>query len=1379
MTRKRSLLAMAAGAAVAVSGFGVAPIAYAAPDPAPPLEPDTTNAVHPAAVWADSSAGDLEQGINGTTAALLDDDPTGDPAKATFWNTQWRPQEPYPHALAFDTAGHEKVCGISWTSRPSYKDPKNGEILGNQDVPKSYKLFALDEPVDMQQAWKGKWKAAVGTADFRKGDLVAEGGLEQTNDAQTITFAPKAAKQLVFVGLASHTGKPAMSASDLKVIPCAPPAQPATGSGDNTLVHDLYLNREAFSEKDDHRQIVRFDPATHTYYAKVYTYTSSVLPTVKAVEGAKVTINGAAATDKGDRQVSVKEGWNPITIKVTAGGKEATYVINVHKDSTRDFRDREVVTDVTAKMNDGSNGAVLFDKSQATAWTPEMTGKGCDAYKETDTWSEDAVGFELTFPEITHVSKLTGNATYKGTVSWDSGRAFAVWGSRDGKTFDIKLAEQATLRNNTIGGFFYWDFNQSAGVKALRVWMSPLKYREGDGCGINVSFKDLKVWRNANNKAEQLPEQPTGDTTGEMYNPDEDAKAWGISRANTLFMKHGVIAPTWVPSEYYGRGAPDAYEASIVGGGDFMPAFYDPPLFNTPLMKRMPNKPWALAKAPNGVNAMEGLNSPEPFLTDEMKPYAKNLVDIQFGDEGHWSEAERDKFKAWFDFTKKNYPQAIVHSNQNPGPWTNLNVMRNYARNAKPDVITWDSYEFTYGGLSRGQAPSTYVKGLMGRVLDVFRQVSMEGYDGKGADPIPWGQYIDYSFMSNFSASQKNLTAMLSLTAGAKWLGNFRMEYTAYDQSILTDANGTPTRAWYEYKDTMDAQRNLGTKLTALSHTYLATKPGDYGDGENGTWKGHEAGAFGDPKVANATREWGLIDVEARSAKNGMNAGRPGDVVIGYFKKIPGLADSKTAEVFGKGITDPRAFMVLNALAGKTSPNATGLQARYDDGAPWQTRQTITVTVAKPDNGQKLYRVDHKTGQVSEVELTPVAGGAAGDAGSRSVVFAAPADADKMSFDVTLDGGMADLFFWSAPVTLDEVEVTRDPNGTAYHPESIRVDSEQTSQRENAPASNLIDEVEGDDHEPDLTTFWHSRWDPTQDAMPHGIVAPTGVTADSKVRQVCGVRLAPRSTAPNDAPKNVSVYAFDKDPKDWPVAQPGKAWEGGKLIAEATTKPREDATILFDQPKWNPYIGVAVWDTHAGKPFTSLADFSLLDCTPELKVDPAEVTIKQGEDPSTALKATHAKPGQSLRFIVRDADGNPVDVNGNLSGKADDQGNLEGNVTNLAGLNDGEYTVILVDQSDTDGKHPLAEGKLTIHREDEPAPGGDTDKPAPGGDTQGSVNDQGNSADKSAAQPPAQGSAVAEKSAQLARTGVTSGLILALACALIATGATMRSRRRS
>lgn len=182
----------------------------------------------------------------------------------------------------------------------------------------------------------------------------------------------------------------------------------------------------------------------------------------------------------------------------------------------------------------------------------------------------------------------------------------------------------------------------------------------------------------------------------------------------------------------------------------------------------------------------------------------------------------------------------------------------------------------------------------------------------------------------------------------------------------LFDHDGAPTHEFYEFADGFKDAQGMGKKLVALNNTYVATVPGTYNGSKNSAPSGWKMGKFTSSDARKVNAEYGVINVSATNIGT-TNNGEPGDVVVGYFDKLPGLEDAKTKEIFGTNATNPKAIMVVNGLVGQTDKLVQLLEPRTDNGAFWQTAQDVTLTLAKPTDAAKLMLVDSKTGQQTEV----------------------------------------------------------------------------------------------------------------------------------------------------------------------------------------------------------------------------------------------------------------------------------------------------------------------------------------------------------------------------------------------------------------------------
>lgn len=388
----RKLIGSAITAALAVTTVGLASLA----PPALAAEPETQAPYHPTILWADSEELVGESAPNGSIAALVDDDSGKPLAQKTFWTTKWKNgTDAYPHGIVMQSDDDADICGIQYTSRPSYE-----LVEGNSNAPGSYTIYAFDEapekPADM-----AAWRTEVAAGTFGNGEKIAEGGLVQTNDPQTIKFDAQSKRVFAIVGHhAIVQKKKGMSASDIKLVPCVKPAtEPVTGEGVDTLVHDFFIDQLPYGEPGEN---VWFTPSNHTYKATAYYHTNQVSVRIRTVEGATVTINGQAPDNKGRVTVPIADGLNTVLADVTGpNGEKATYGINITKVNT-DFRGHERV-EVTANINGGSeaDNAALVDGNMGTGYTAQPVVISND-------WTDSVTGFTLTLPEQRQVQRVSG-----------------------------------------------------------------------------------------------------------------------------------------------------------------------------------------------------------------------------------------------------------------------------------------------------------------------------------------------------------------------------------------------------------------------------------------------------------------------------------------------------------------------------------------------------------------------------------------------------------------------------------------------------------------------------------------------------------------------------------------------------------------------------------------------------------------------------------------------------------------------------------------------------------------------------------------------------------------------------------------------------------
>jgi hypothetical protein len=304
--------------------------------------------------------------------------------------------------------------------------------------------------------------------------------------------------------------------------------------------------------------------------------------------------------------------------------------------------------------------------------------------------------------------------------------------------------------------------------------------------------------------------------------------------------------------------------------------------------------------------------------------------------------------------------------------------LRLYMRAAKPDLLTFDNYYFS----ENSHYPGGSVTDLYNSI-NYYRTIALEGYDGTGQSPIPFGQYtLGYKTGSApnlvgpyvVSESQINIVSFATWTMGGKWTNLFRWEKDP-EVFLFYDEEGNLTPQYYQYAEVAKQGNNLGDLLVRLNSKDVRIIPGKHlSNNEVVTNRKPDAIKLWDNSADQYIQS---IDVEN---SGNVNDGLKGDVLIGYFETLPDLPKEELKKLPSKSA---EYFMIMN-----------GLTAKGEEGSSENTRQNITLNVDVKGQGPKsLWKVDKNAGKVERVELTHVKG-------------------YQYKADITLGGGKADLFFW-------------------------------------------------------------------------------------------------------------------------------------------------------------------------------------------------------------------------------------------------------------------------------------------------------------------------------------------------------------------------------
>lgn len=369
------------------------------------------------------------------------------------------------------------------------------------------------------------------------------------------------------------------------------------------------------------------------------------------------------------------------------------------------------------------------------------------------------------------------------------------------------------------------------------------------------------------------------------------------------------------------------------------------------------------------------------ILTKDEKPYTSKLTMLQYLDEQLINKPEIvEDAKIVLADWRKRYPRAISFTNQVGGVWK-PEVLEHYVKQARPDMLYFDRYVFK-GRLAGKPEDEEHRRHYL--VLQRTREAAQAGHADSGHKPIPFGMYTQNTVIPRndhtASESETRFQYFTALAFGCKSIAAF-----TYARDIRTDKlrhymfrgantpdmpNDTgPLPLFFVFADCNRQTLSLAPTLLRLLSTDVRVLPGRKANGELNSLKDTRVKAWdakADPYITSITA--------ANPGK--LNGGRPGDVVVGYFKPLLYETTSQRS--------DDLSFMIVNGLT-------------HPKGSIADTTQTITVTFDFADSPIRgLERVNRENGQVEEIT-----------------------DASKVwthvkgsiyKLDLTLPGGSGDLF---------------------------------------------------------------------------------------------------------------------------------------------------------------------------------------------------------------------------------------------------------------------------------------------------------------------------------------------------------------------------------
>lgn len=410
-------------------------------------------------------------------------------------------------------------------------------------------------------------------------------------------------------------------------------------------------------------------------------------------------------------------------------------------------------------------------------------------------------------------------------------------------------------------------------------------------------------------------------------------------------------------------------------------------------------------------------------VTPEEMPYVGNLVSLQYWDELDGSFGKADlmeilpeveaKYREW----NAQFPDTLVMTTTYGGH-LNLDNLRTYMRTTKPDILNYDFYPGFYA-----TRESWYTE------MQKFRTVALEGYDGTGKEPIPYGQILQ-GFRTSYSEQlpgeafvrQQQFTSWaFGFTFLSQWLYRDPLVLTApgnegmVAQMFGSRGHHNPTVMFDYVAETNRQSRNLGPALVRIASTDVRIITGRKDGQANPSVPGVPTWQHGTQNTAGYTDHLTSIVPLGKDPLH-PDFNNHSDVIVGYFRP---LLEDNTDNTFVDGLT----FMIVNGNAGDTVVrdvngypfNAMGFNIPVDaHGNPDPIVVAANTAEALGEwyrltfdfsgsNFDSLARLSRETGEVELVPLSSSGG-------------------STYYLDLYLPGGTGDLFtYWDSTQPLPSI----------------------------------------------------------------------------------------------------------------------------------------------------------------------------------------------------------------------------------------------------------------------------------------------------------------------------------------------------------------------
>jgi len=289
---------------------------------------------------------------------------------------------------------------------------------------------------------------------------------------------------------------------------------------------------------------------------------------------------------------------------------------------------------------------------------------------------------------------------------------------------------------------------------------------------------------------------------------------------------------------------------------------------------------------------------------DAARQIAGHVVSLQYLDEQDMNYLTvQEHTRQWFEARRAEhvFDNTVLYTNQF-GFQVFEAILGTYVATSKPDMLMMDEYLFgstNPGFYANGSPTGVY------QAMTKYRRLALAGHDGTGREPIPYGKYLQtFSIVSDTgvawgsprvgyrpSESDIRLDQFSAWAMGYTFVAalSFDSMRAGYEPlaPLLFDGEGPRPLRTKEFRylaETNRQSRNLGPTLVRLKSTDIRMLTGPLSNPGHGIPEWNPS-ADADPYMTS---------LEARNPGTVLG-GERGDVLVGFFEPLPGLASGDPA----------------------------------------------------------------------------------------------------------------------------------------------------------------------------------------------------------------------------------------------------------------------------------------------------------------------------------------------------------------------------------------------------------------------------------------------------------------------------------------------------